>query len=118
MKALVALSVFLCFAFVGFGQYSKWNIQFTDKNNSPYSIDSPGSYLSPKAIARRNRYHISIDNKDLPVNPNYIQQVLSKGNITFLSETKCLNQILIFCTDSLTINSLKGLSFLKALLLA
>src|SRR4051794_2905478 len=115
MKALVTLSVLFCFVFVGFSQYSKWIIQFADKKNSPYSIENPGTYLSPKAIARRNRYHIPVDDKDFPVNPDYIPQVLSKGNITFLSESKWLNQILIYCTDSIAVNSIKSLSFVKAL---
>jgi serine protease AprX len=115
MRALVTLSALLCFTYVGFGQYSKWIIQFADKNNSPYSIDNPSAYLSPKAIARRNRYHIPVDDKDLPVNQTYIQQVLSKGNITFLSKSKWLNQILIYCTDSIVINSIKILPFVNAL---
>ena len=114
MRALVALSTLLCFTLAGFGQYSKWIIQFTDKNNSPYHIANPNAYLSSKAIARRNRHRIPVDDKDLPVNPDYIKQVLSKGNITFLSESKWLNQILIYCTDSTVINSIKSLPFIKA----
>jgi hypothetical protein len=114
MRVLFTLSALFCFVFIGFGQYSKWIIQFTDKNNSPYTIDNPNAYLSQKAIARRNRYKIPIDNKDLPVNPGYIQQVLSKGNITFLSKSKWLNQILIYCTDSLAINSINSLPFVRA----
>src|SRR5262245_31255863 len=109
MKALITLLALFCFALVGFGQYSKWTIQFTDKNNSPYSINNPNAYLSQKAIARRNKYSIPIDNNDLPVNPGYIHEVLSKGNIIFLSESKWLNQILIYCADSLVINSIKSL---------
>src|SRR3954468_12697701 len=115
MRVLVTSLVLLCFTYVGFGQYTKWIIQFADKINSPYSIDNPGAYLSAKAIARRNKYHIPIDNKDLPVNPDYTQQVLSKGNITFLSESKWLNQILIYCTDTLAIDSINSLPFVKAL---
>ena len=28
-------------------------VQFTDKNDSPYSIDNPEAYLSPRALQRR-----------------------------------------------------------------
>src|SRR6476660_9891322 len=116
MRILTTLLALFCFVFVGSGQYSKWIIQFIDKNNSPYNIDNPNAYLSQKAIARRSRHNIPIDDRDLPVNPGYIQQILSKGNITFLSRSKWLNQILIYCTDSLAINSINSLPFVKAML--
>jgi serine protease AprX len=115
MKAVIILSLLFCFVFGGFGQSSKWIIQFTDKKNSPYSINNPAAYLSQKAIARRNRFNIPIDNEDLPVDPNYIQQVLGKGKITFLSESKWLNQILIYCTDLTIIDSIDSLFFVKTL---
>src|SRR3954447_16772484 len=115
MKAAVILSILFFCALGSIGQYSKWIIQFTDKNNSPYSINDPAAYLSKKAIARRQRYNISVDKTDLPVNPGYIQQVLAKGNITFLSESKWLNQVLIYCTDTLAIDSINSLPFVKAL---
>src|SRR3954447_25270764 len=95
MKAAVILSILFFCVLTSFGQYSKWIIQFTDKNNSPYSINDPAAYLSEKAIARRQRYNIPVDQTDLPVNPDYIQQVLTKGNITFLCKSKWLNQVLI-----------------------
>jgi hypothetical protein len=38
----------------------KYWIQFTDKNNSPFSINSPEQFLSSKAIARRTKSQISI----------------------------------------------------------
>src|SRR4051812_29789155 len=113
MKAVIILSLLFCFVFSGFWQSSKWIIQFTDKKNSPYSINNPAAYLSQKAIARRNRFNIPIDNEDLPINPDYIQQVLGKGKITFLSESKWLNQILIYCVDLTIIDSINSLPFIK-----
>src|SRR6266487_5407240 len=113
MKLFFTLSALFCFLIIGFGQYPKWIIQFTDKNNSPYSINNPSAYLSQKAIEKRSRYNIAIDSTDLPVNPNYIQQVIAKGNVSFLSESKWLNQILIYCTDTAVINSINSLPFVK-----
>ncbi|QEC69765.1 S8 family serine peptidase [Panacibacter ginsenosidivorans] len=94
-------------------QYSKWIIQFTDKNNSPYSLNDPTAYLSQKAIDRRTKQHIVIDSSDLPVNPIYIEQVLAKGNVTYLSQAKWLNQILIYCKDNNTITAINQLPFVK-----
>ena len=36
-------------------------VQFTDKENSPYSIDNPEAYLSPRALQRRANLGIGID---------------------------------------------------------
>src|SRR5436305_1836394 len=58
---------------------SKFFIHFTDKNNSPYSLSNPSAFLSAKAIARRTAQGIAYNNLDLPVNPQYISGVLSKG---------------------------------------
>ena len=110
MKAVVfILCMFYCIE--GYCQYPKWIIQFTDKNNSPYSLNDPSQYLSAKAIARRAKYNIATDSTDLPVNPAYIQQVLAAGNVTYLSQSKWLNQILIYCTDDATINAINQLPF-------
>lgn len=96
-----------------FAQYPKWVIQFTDKNNSPYSFNNPSAYLSQKAIDRRFKQHIAIDSTDLPVNPSYIEQVIAAGNVSFLSQSKWLNQVLIDCKDNATIDKINQLPFVK-----
>jgi serine protease AprX len=111
-KIFLLLLLFSC-RIISVGQNTKWIIQFTDKNNSPFSINNPSAYLSQKAIDRRTRYHIAIDSTDLPVNPSYIQQVLAQGNVTYLNQSKWLNQILIDCPDTSVINSINTLPFVK-----
>ena len=54
-------------------------VQFTDKNDSPYSINVPEDYLSQRALDRRARLGIEIDEYDLPVNPQYLQAVADCG---------------------------------------
>jgi len=93
--------------------YTKYIIQFTDKNNSPYSLSAPSAYLSPKAISRRTRYNIPIDSTDLPVNPAYIQAVLAKGNVTMLVQSRWLNDILVYTKDASVIDAISTLPFVK-----
>ena len=57
----------------------KYFVKFTDKNNSPYSIDNPSEYLSQRAIERRLNQGIAIDLYDLPVNPDYLAGVAATG---------------------------------------
>lgn len=54
-------------------------ILLKDKAGSPYSVDRPQQYLSERAIARRERQHISVTTRDLPVNPAYVRGIVQAG---------------------------------------
>jgi len=56
---------------------AKYWVAFTDKKGTPYSIDKPEAFLSPRAIELRKAHGIAIDERDLPVNPDYVRQVLA-----------------------------------------
>src|ERR1700759_528558 len=57
-------------------QYA-FQVNFTDKNNTPYSLSSPLAYLSSRSADRRTAQGIAIDSTDLPVNAAYIDSVLT-----------------------------------------
>jgi serine protease AprX len=57
----------------------KYVVYFTDKTNTPYSIDAPESFLSQRAIERRMNADIAIDSTDLPVDPVYLDSVEATG---------------------------------------
>ena len=115
---LLKLLLIFCFccsnAAVFSQQYSKYVVIFKDKNNSPYHLNKPRQYLSKKAIDRRTKYNIAIDSSDVPVNPSYIMQVIAQGDVNYLSQSKWLNQMLIYTTSTAAINAIKSLSFVKA----
>ena len=105
---------FLLFSFSSFAQMTKtryW-IRFTDRNNSPYSIQTPHNYISQRAIDRRTKQNIRIKENDLPVNPSYIDSVISKGAV-LLNEVKWFNAITIFTSDTNTLLAIKALPFVK-----
>ena len=54
-----------------------YRVYLSDKNNSPYSINNPSAYLSQRAIDKRTRFNIPVTEQDLPVNPQYKQQILA-----------------------------------------
>ena len=56
---------------------AKYWVAFTDKNGTPYSTAKPEAFLSPRAIELRKAHGITIDERDLPVNPDYVRQVLA-----------------------------------------
>jgi serine protease AprX len=91
----------------------KYFVAFTDKNNSPYSIENPQEYLSARAIERRSRYNIPIDIHDLPVNPQYIEAVADIG-VQVINPTKWLNGITIYTNDPSLLSEIEALPFVKS----
>lgn len=88
-------------------------IQLTDKNNSPYSLSNPSAYLSERAIERRAFFNIPVDSTDLPVNPQYINQLTDKG-LGVYATTKWLNGVTVLLKDSAQIEYAKSFSFVKS----
>jgi len=113
MRVLAAITLLFICKGLHAQAYTKYVIQFTDKNNSPYSLAAPSAYLSPKAIARRAKYGIAIDSTDLPVNPAYVQAVLAKGNVSLLVQSRWLNDILVYTNDQSVIDAINTLPFVK-----
>lgn len=93
-KIFIILAAILLWGDAFSQPYFKYWIQFTDKNNSPYSISNPSAFLSARAIYRRTKYHIPIQYNDLPPNPAYIDSVISKG-VKLLNRSRWFNAISI-----------------------
>ena len=90
----------------------KYWVQFTDKNNTPYSIDKPEEFLSERSIQRRIKYGVSLDEKDLPVNPSYIEAIRNTGAV-ILNPSKWLNGVTVETYDMSVIKAIEELSFVK-----
>ena len=91
---------------------SKYLIIFTDKNNSPYSIDKPEEFLSQRAIDRREKQNISIASNDLPVNSVYIDSIRNVG-VKILNTSKWFNSVTIQTTDSIKLERIQSFPFVK-----
>lgn len=114
MRKLSFLLLFLTVAVFAQAQISTniyW-VQFTDKNNSPYSINNPEAYLSPRALQRRANLGIAIDEYDIPVNPQYLQAVANCG-AQLLNPSKWLNGVTVHVTDPSVIDAINALGFVS-----
>ena len=87
-------------------------VQFTDKNDSPYSIDAPEAYLSQRALDRRARLGIGIDEYDIPVNPQYLQAVADCG-AQLLNPSKWLNGVTVYTSSTSVIDAINALDFVE-----
>lgn len=115
MRKLSFLLLFLTVAIFAQAQIATdiyW-VQFTDKANSPYSIDNPEAYLSPRALQRRANLGVAIDEYDIPVNPQYLQAVASCG-AELLNPSKWLNGVTVHVTDPSVIDAINTLGFVSA----
>jgi len=75
-----------------------WWIGFVDKSGSEYTVEDPSAYLSERALQRRQKQGIPVDELDLPVSSEYIRQVLQPGAVCIHS-SRWLNGITVR-TDS------------------
>ena len=87
-------------------------VQFTDKANSPYSIDNPEAYLSQRALQRRANQGIAIDEYDIPVNPQYLQAVDDCG-AELINPSKWLNGVSVYVTNQDVIDAINALEFVE-----
>ncbi|MFA5417947.1 MAG: S8 family serine peptidase [Bacteroidales bacterium] len=91
----------------------KYYVQFTDKNNSPYSINQPDVFLSQRALDRRAKYDIALSEEDLPVNPQYLQGVTDLG-VQILNPTKWMNGVTVFCDNPAIMDLVLDLPYVQS----
>lgn len=90
---------------------STYIIKLRDKGNY-YSLTDPGKYLSGRAIERRLIQQIPLDQSDLPVNPEYLDELKSAG-AEILYVSKWLNTVIAGVADDNSLNTIKSLNFVK-----
>ena len=94
-----------------------YRVYLSDKNNSPYSINNPSAYLSQRAIDKRTRFNIPITEQDLPINPQYKQQILAlDSQMQPLAVSKWMNTFTIYCPDSTIVSQIENLPFVDSIL--
>ncbi len=112
MRYIILTLCLLC-ATPAFAQkkLDKYRVEFTDKNDSPYSVLKPQEFLSPRAIERRKRQGIGIEENDLPVNPQYLNEIRARG-ATVLNVSKWFNSATVWAERD-TIAKIEALPFVK-----
>lgn len=114
IKFLFLFVIILLIANIGFSQISvspnHYSVYFKDKKDSPYSIDKPEEFLSQKSIERRTKYNIAINNRDLPVNPSYVNGLTDLGFI-IVNTSKWLNCAVVYTEDESLLAKLKYLPY-------
>lgn len=92
---------------------NRYWIHFADKDNTPFSIYTPSDFLSEKTIDRRAKFDIPIKLNDIPVNQNYIDQVVNLGDILIINKSKWFNAITISLEDASLLQEIAALPFVS-----
>jgi subtilisin family serine protease len=90
----------------------RYRIEFTNKDNNPYSLDAPQGFLSEKSIARRQKQGISLEYKDLPVSPAYIDSIRSTG-AHVLTVSKWFNSVTVIAASDSIFQRIARFTFVK-----
>lgn len=93
------LFLFLIFSVWGMAQEHAW-VYLKDKDQVGESILNPSSILSERAIQKKSRFNIAIDERDVPVNEVYIAQLKLQNGITVKAKSKWFNCVHVLGTVS------------------
>lgn len=105
-----------CKIIVTDGNDYKFRLVLTDKGKSDFSIGSPEAFLSTKALERRRKRNIPIDESDLPISKQYLKSITEIGG-TIVAQSKWLNTVTVNVQDQFLIDKYKSLSFVKEVIL-
>jgi hypothetical protein len=94
----------------------KFRLVLTDKGKSDFSISNPEAFLSRKAIERRRKRNIPIDESDLPISKQYLKTITDVGG-TIVAQSKWLNTVSVSIQDQFLIDKYKALPFVKEVIL-
>ena len=112
-KTFILLALTALIPIMGWAQedtvYKYW-ISLSDKAGCGYSLSQPEEYLSPRALERRQRLHITPDSLDLPIDETYVHQLQAIGfDVRYRS--KWMNGVAAFTADSNLVRQLDSLPF-------
>ena len=90
----------------------KFRLTLKDKGVSQYSVDRPKEFLSDKAIERRLKYNIPINEQDIPISPDYMKEIEGVGG-KIVVQSKWLKTVTVYCEDGNLINKYLELPFIE-----
>ena len=105
--------ILFCFASIAEAQAGEmYRLTLYNKGDTPYSTDKPEKFLSQKSIERRLKQGFAVDETDLPIDPHYFE-ALRKAGAEIRAYSKWVNTIVVHVSDSLVLDKIYELSFVK-----
>ena len=107
--------LFACLLALTAGQASaekmyKYRVSLKDKVGTAYTVDNPQAFLSERAIERRNRQQLPVDETDLPVSGIYIKELTNVGG-RLVTTSKWNNTVVLEVSDTTLMDKVKEMPF-------
>ncbi|MBR1889780.1 MAG: S8 family serine peptidase [Alloprevotella sp.] len=91
---------------------SKFRVTLKDKKGTPFSVKHPEKFLSQKAIDRRARQGLKVDQTDLPITPAYLEQIRQTG-VQICHMSKWQNTVVVETANPELAERIKALPFVS-----
>jgi subtilisin family serine protease len=111
-KLLAVFFMLCCISMAFAGEGNRYMVFFTDKPEEGYSADHPDAFLSQKALKRREKQNIAIDETDLPISNAYLRSLTDIDGVNLFFKSKWLNGVLVE-TGEVQLAEISSLSFVK-----
>ena len=104
-----------CLLALSLGQASaeknyKFRVNLKDKVGTAYTVDNPQAFLSERALERRNRQNLPIDETDLPVSQQYVKELLGTG-ARLVTTSKWNNTVVLEVSDTTLMDKVAKMPF-------
>lgn len=104
-----------CLLALSLGQASaeknyKFRVNLKDKVGTAYTVDNPQAFLSERALERRNRQNLPVDETDLPVSQQYVKELLGTG-ARLVTTSKWNNTVVLEVSDTTLMDKVAKMSF-------
>jgi serine protease AprX len=113
IRLLLAFVSLVSLADLSAQRQNKYWVEFTDKNDSPYSLTRPAEFLSARALERRARQGIAVVENDLPVSSAYIRVLEQRSGAAHHASSRWLNGAAFRC-DSASAARFSEFPFVKS----
>lgn len=90
-----------------------FRLYLKDKDTATYSLEKPEEFLSEWAVKKREKNNIPIQIEDMPVSPNYLNQIISFG-LTPIVSSKWMNTVVVHTSDSMLIHEIEKLDIIDS----
>ena len=106
-----------CLLALSVGQVSaeknyKYRVSLKDKVGTAYSVDKPQEFLSERALERRNRQQLPVDETDLPVSQVYVDELKGLG-AKLVTSSRWNNTVVLEVSDTLLMDEVAKKSIVK-----
>ena len=90
----------------------KYRVNLKDKVGTAYSVDKPEEFLSERALARRDRQQLPVDETDLPVSQAYVKELVGAG-ARLVTTSKWNNTVVLEVKDTLLMDKVASMPFVS-----